>query len=85
MDLPGQDKTRARRERFIALPALLFLTSPGHLTRGQQTGRFGFEQKFLEFLNCSVIATLASSVYTFLDAENMPLEFLPGQCIPSLT
>jgi len=62
--------------------ALVFLGYPSHC---QQACGFRFHQEFLEFLCCSLIATLIGSLDALLDAETMVLEFLPGHLAPSLT
>jgi len=50
--------------------ALVFLCHPAHC---QHACGFRFHQEFLEFLYCSLIATLIGSVDPFLDAETMLL------------
>jgi hypothetical protein len=45
----------------------------------------GLHQEFLEFLDCSCVATLFSSKDALLYAIDMLLKLAPGQLVPTLT
>lgn len=45
----------------------------------------GFHHQFLEFMDCSPIATLFGSKDALLYAVDMLLECAPGQLVPTLT
>jgi len=56
-----------------------------HPTDGEHPGCSGLHQKFLQFVNCSAIATLFSLKDALLYAVRMLLKLAPGQLAPTLT
>ena len=56
-----------------------------HPTDGEHSGCSGLHQKFLQFVNCSAIATLFSLKDALLYAVRMLLKLAPGQLAPTLT
>src|SRR2546425_2049989 len=51
-------------------------------THRQQPGIPGFHQQLLQFTCCPDIFTLRRLVNPFLEAEDMPLHFLPRNVLP---
>src|SRR5579859_2085505 len=65
--------------RFLPLIILCYPTNC------QQSCRSGFHHQFLEFVDCSCIATLFGSKDALLYAIDMLLELTPRQLVPTLT
>ena len=54
----------------------------GHTTHRSQTGIPRFAQQVLEFVYRSDIATPRGLVHSLLEAEDMPMDFLPWDGLP---
>src|SRR5713226_8744107 len=65
--------------RFLAL---VVLSDPTHC---KHTRRPGLHQQLLQFLDCSLVATLFGSKDALLYPVHMLLELAPGQLAPTLT
>src|SRR5215471_5147978 len=60
---------------------LVVLGDPAY---GQELRRPGFHQQSLERAHCATITTTCGSVDALLQLEHMPLDFLPGNPVPSI-
>jgi hypothetical protein len=54
----------------------------GYTTHRSQTGLPRFAQQVLEFVYRFDITTLRGSVHSLLEAEDMPMDFLPWDGLP---
>jgi hypothetical protein len=54
----------------------------GHATHREQSCIPRLDQQFLELACCPDVSTLRGLVNSFLEAEDMPVNVLPGQVLP---
>ena len=64
---------------------LLTLVVLGHSSHSYQSRRSGLHQQFLEFVDCSSVATLFGFEDAFLYAINLLLQLAPRQPVPTFT
>jgi hypothetical protein len=87
VNLFNHAKSERRWDGFDSIHScgLLALVVLCHATYREHSGGSGFHQQFLEFVDCSVIATLFSLKDALLYPVHMLLKLAPGQRAPTLT
>jgi len=83
----NHDKSKFRMDRFDSIYpcCLLPLVILSHSSHRYQPCRSGLHQQFLEFVDCSCVATLFGLEDAFLYAINMLFQLAPGEPVPTFT